>query len=62
MTPHEIATSLPIAWEREKIRAVAPPHKKKAKEEEVTATTTTREEYEENTEYEESILNTDRLG
>ena len=48
--------------EREKIRAVAPPHKKKAKEEEVTATTTTREEYEENTEYEESILNTDRLG
>jgi len=62
MTPHEIATSLPIACEREKIRAVAPPHKKKAKEEEVTATTTTREEYEENTEYEESILNTDRLG
>ena len=48
MTPHEIATSLPIACEREKIRAVAPPHKKKAKEEEVTATTT-REEYEENT-------------
>ena len=60
MTPHEIATSLPIA--REKKFALLPPHKKKAKEEEVTATTTTREEYEENTEYEESILNTDRLG
>ena len=62
MTPHEIATSLPIAL-REKKFALSPPHKKKAKEEEeVTATTTTREEYEENTEYEESILNTYRLG
>jgi len=59
MTPHGVATSLPIA--REKKFALLPPHKKKSEGRRSHCYYYSRRIRREH-EYEESILNTDRLG